>query len=62
MTDENEDEGEGCRIELSCPFCSGFVMADASEGKVMHTLPPCSKFDELEPDDFLAAVRKKMSN
>lgn len=62
MTEESDDDDFDADIKLVCPFCRGVVMADASEGKVMHTMPACSEFEALEPDDFLVAVRKKMSN
>lgn len=56
-------------VTLKCPFCKGVVSADrgSEEGElperepgVVHTMPTCSKFDELEPDAFLLAVNTEL--
>jgi hypothetical protein len=48
--------------DFTCPFCG--VPASASERPpaVFHTMPPCSKYLALEPDEYLAAVNDAMGN
>ena len=41
----------------SCP-CGGEIMVSTEPTGVGHAVPPCSKYLELEPDEFLAYVRK----
>lgn len=43
-------------IEFACPFCKGHCSASEEHGHVTHTMPPCTKYLTLEPQDFLAAV------
>jgi hypothetical protein len=40
-----------------CP-CGGRIFASINPPAVMHAQPECDKFRELEPDDFLAYVRR----
>jgi hypothetical protein len=52
-------------LRMVCPFCGGKV--DAGYGgqhnapMVIHTLPYCKEFDELEPDRFLESARIRLS-
>lgn len=41
-----------------CPFCAGKFSASAEPPAVLHTLPVCAKFTELEVDEFLIAARE----
>lgn len=48
----------------TCPFCglpfsAGYV---AGEPAVLHGLPTCEKFNELQIDEFLAAVNAARRN
>lgn len=53
------------QIRCRCPFCDGIYMAGectdegATEGEpgVMHSEPPCEKFERLEPGNFLRQAR-----
>jgi hypothetical protein len=50
-------------VRFKCPFCKGDASAvETASGipGVMHTMPTCEKFDELEPDDYLHAVNARM--
>jgi len=49
-------------ISLICPFCGGFVSANSDRSEVVHDMPPCQRFMDEEPDDFMASCRKRMSN
>ena len=40
-----------------CP-CGKAIGASVAFGSVFHAFPPCPKFAELEPDEFLAYVRR----
>lgn len=45
----------------SCPFCTGTATvfdSDAASG-VLHTKPYCERFDRMEPDDFVEAMRRE---
>jgi len=54
------------QLQFLCPFCQRVCSANASEENgmigVVHTLPTCAQFDDLEPSDFLAATRQRFSN
>jgi len=39
-------------VEFSCPFCGGYVHASAEDEHIVHKMPPCQKYMDLEPDDF----------
>lgn len=48
--------------DVNCSFCEGrfCVVAETaaeSEVAVVHTMPYCQKFAELDPDRFLQAAR-----
>lgn len=48
-----------------CPFCQRKFSAghdDDGNPGLIHTLPTCKQFDELEPDEYLRAVRLKYSS
>jgi hypothetical protein len=40
-----------------CP-CGCKIYASVSQGAVIHQVPFCKKFEELEPDDFITYVRR----
>jgi hypothetical protein len=44
-----------------CAFCSGQLhpsAPDAPQAFLLHSVPPCQKFVEMDPLDFLVACRK----
>jgi hypothetical protein len=45
-------------VEAVCPFCQKKFHAGEEDGVpgIIHEMPPCDTFLELEPDEFLAAV------
>ena len=47
-------------VEGDCPFCGGEFAADAVRFAVVHSMPPCPTFVELDVDDYLEAVRKRL--
>ena len=40
----------------TCPFCGGNIAKSSDPPSVMHSLPMCEKYVQLEGDDFLAEV------
>jgi hypothetical protein len=40
-----------------CP-CGGRIGASAKDVSVVHSVPPCKAFEDLEPDEFLTYVRR----
>lgn len=40
-----------------CP-CGRQIYADSKQGAVIHDMPACQNFLELEPDKFLTYVRE----
>ena len=38
--------------------CGKDIFADFAEYAVMHEMPYCAEFEALEPDEFLAFVRR----
>jgi hypothetical protein len=64
MSDQQEPTQFRAQIRIECPFCNG--VADAGEDSdglpgVVHTLPTCTQFEQLEPDEYLRAVRLRLS-
>lgn len=52
------------RVTWKCPFCDGQATAGYLDGEdpvVLHTTPTCSKFDDLDLPEYIAACRKKMA-
>lgn len=53
-------------VRIKCPFCNGTAhvghMQSDGEGAVLHTLPMCEKFEQLPPDEYLQAVRVRLSD
>ena len=47
-------------VEFRCPFCGGKVAASKADSSVLHSVPPCEKFNAMEPDDFLHACNAAM--
>ncbi len=47
-------------VEVQCAFCTGTWWASLADGAVVHTMPMCQKFRELEPDEFVRACRIEM--
>jgi hypothetical protein len=43
---------------LGLCVCGKPIYAVLYYGAVLHDLPPCAKFIELEPDEFLTYVRR----
>ena len=52
--DRNVNEVEDFLGEFVCPFCSKCV-AVSVEG-LAHETPMCKKFDDMRPEEFLAAA------
>ena len=49
-------------VEFVCPFCGKQCTATTEpDFGVTHVLPMCEKFEQLEPDDFLAAVNNAIA-
>jgi hypothetical protein len=46
-------------VEAKCPFCGGTIMVQVEEYAVLHTIPVCSKYFDLEPLEFLEAVNEE---
>lgn len=44
-----------------CPFCGRQAGASSNPPAVVHALPMCEQFRELEPADYLAAVNKALA-
>lgn len=44
-------------VAFPCPFCGLAAGASANPPTVIHALPHCAKFAELEAADFLRAAR-----
>lgn len=47
-------------IDFDCPFCDGKCTASEEHTMVVHSMPFCDEFQELEITDFLRAVNEKM--
>jgi len=48
-----------------CPFCGlniayGLSPIDGSPDSLLHELPTCAKFDEIEIDEFATELRKSL--
>lgn len=48
--------------DVPCPFCDGEYYAELVDGRctVVHSMPLCREFDELEVLDFLEAARLRL--
>jgi len=40
-------------LDFQCPFCGGLIQVNGTKSSVLHTLPTCSKFKNLDPTSFL---------
>lgn len=51
-------------VLCDCPFCGRSVSvgrdANGQADSVLHGLPTCEKFDQLQPDDFVTAIREEL--
>ena len=47
-------------VEFDCPFCGKWARMDSSDGSAAHAMPPCSKFEELNPLEFIKAVNDEI--
>jgi hypothetical protein len=46
-------------VDFRCPFCGKHVHATTvNGGEILHPLPTCVEFEQLEPDVFLKKVRE----
>lgn len=43
-----------------CPFCKLKIIIDAKNFTIQHARPICTKFDQLEPYQYLMAVRRQV--
>jgi hypothetical protein len=43
--------------EVQCPFCVGTIVVTRTPRAVMHTSPPCPKFEAEDPLVFLRNAR-----
>ena len=47
--------------DFTCCFCGADCHADTSDGgSVLHVMPMCKKFEEMDPLEFVIACRKHM--
>ena len=46
---------------FTCPFCGRQAGVSTHPSAVIHALPMCAKFDQLEPADYLAAVNAQLA-
>lgn len=55
--------GQVLAVDFSfvCPFCERMVHVPKGDPAVMHDVPPCGVFMELNVVDFLQAARRKMA-
>ena len=49
-------------VQFKCPFCGGTCTTVSEVLAVLHSLPPCQTFLDLDPDAFLHAVNEKLGN
>lgn len=49
-------------VDFVCPFCNAKCTASVEQGCVLHEVPMCEKYEQLEPADFLKAVNEKLAN
>jgi hypothetical protein len=49
-------------LRFTCPFCGKCVGVSSMFEAVIHELPPCQKFIDLEVHEFLHAVNVKLGN
>lgn len=43
-----------------CPFCGAYVGANAAQGALIHGLPTCDRFRQLDPLNFVIAMRQAL--
>lgn len=49
-------------VDFECPFCSSLCNAtkDSEKGPcVMHEMPPCDTFNDMDPIEFMIACNNK---
>lgn len=49
------------KIEDECPFCQLRIVIDPEASTVTHARPTCDRFEELSANDFVAEVRRKVT-
>lgn len=42
-----------------CAFCRAHCEAGAKDGVIIHAMPPCQQFIDMDPVDFLRACVKR---
>ncbi len=66
MTDVKNDNEQLIGEDLGpCPFCGlniayGVSPVDGSPDSLLHELPTCTTFDEMEIDEFAKALREDL--
>lgn len=45
-------------VPLGQCVCGATIFADTEQGAVIHGMPYCKAFEQLEPDEFLSYVRR----
>lgn len=45
-----------------CPFCKGNIAASVDECAMFHSEPPCQKFLNLDPLEFITACNHKKAS
>lgn len=45
-----------------CPFCDGWICADVDRIALLHSMPICPKYAELDPLEFVKAANLKLEN
>lgn len=48
-------------LNFICPFCKAKCTVSREKVCVLHEMPMCETYERLEPDEFLAAVNKKIA-
>jgi len=51
-------------IDFVCPFCGRRVdvgHGPSGNGQILHEMPMCANFEQLEPADYLEFVRREFA-
>lgn len=47
-------------VDINCPFCGRRFIA-SENGTVLHYMPMCEKFEQLDPVEFLKACNDEIA-
>lgn len=48
-------------VDFICPFCKARCTVSREKESIVHTLPMCEKFEQLDPADYLQAVNDRIA-